>query len=405
MVVARNLLRSLAAAVSSHGARSREVMLALKAAAAGQYPWPQHSEDKLRNTARALGIDGDQWPVARLAQEVAGVLLEDLSRTEPATHRTIQALAPAERLETWRRLGILPISAYHEVFEALHRTTTGTDGDWENLMAPNPGRIQETLAIDLPRPRQRTGAAFEGYRRRVFQAFALVHERMKFGALFEAARRHGADRLATGHYAGLKRDTQGRAALVRGLDDTRDQSYFLSLVPIEVLGQACFPLAGQRKTDVRQRLAQLGFAPPLPCESRDICFVSDNDYKQFLLERGVALPGEGPILLENGHEIGRHQGLWRHTIGQRRGLRIPYREPLYVVAKDVARNTLVVGPQEALAVSGCRVTAGNTLVSAREWPRELVIQTCYRMESLALTIFSKYRPTILPYLLTSWPSL
>mgnify|MGYP001191719378 CR=1 FL=1 len=134
VVVARNLLRSLAAAVSSHGARSREVMLALKAAAAGQYPWPQHSEDKLRNTARALGIDGDQWPVARLAQEVAGVLLEDLSRTEPATHRTIQALAPAERLETWRRLGILPISAYHEVFEALHRTTTGTDGDWENLM-------------------------------------------------------------------------------------------------------------------------------------------------------------------------------------------------------------------------------------------------------------------------------
>jgi len=208
---------------------------------------------------------------------------------------------------------------------------------------------------------------------------ARCNRRMKFGALFEAARRHGADRLATGHYAGLKRDTQGRAALVRGLDDTRDQSYFLSLVPIEVLGQACFPLAGQRKTDVRRRLAQLGFAPPLPCESRDICFVSDNDYKQFLLERGVALPGEGPILLENGHEIGRHQGLWRHTIGQRRGLRIPYREPLYVVAKDVARNTLVVGPQEALAVSGCRVTAGNTLVSAREWPRELVIQTCYRM--------------------------
>ncbi len=208
---------------------------------------------------------------------------------------------------------------------------------------------------------------------------AWCNRRMKFGLLWEAARRQGAGQLATGHYAGIVRDSSGRAALVRGLDDTRDQSYFLSLVPRDVLDQAVFPMAAQRKTAVRVRLAERGLAPPLPRESRDICFVPGNDYRRFLLERGVALPGAGPVVLADGREIGRHQGLWRYTIGQRRGLCIPWTEPLYVLAKDQARNALCVGPRQALASQGCRVADVNVLIPPQQWPGELAIRTCFRM--------------------------
>lgn len=215
---------------------------------------------------------------------------------------------------------------------------------------------------------------------------AHCNRRMKFGALFEAARQHGADWLATGHYAGLTWDTNGRPALMRGLDATRDQSYFLSLVPLEALSRVIFPLAGQHKTEVRQWLAAHGYRPPLPHESRDICFVEDGDYRRFLLGRGLRLPGEGPIVLADGNEIGRHQGLWRYTIGQRRGLGVPYEAPLYVLDKDVSRNALIVGKRPALGVSGCRVRFLNALVPPASWPAELFIQTCYRMRPRPVTV-------------------
>ncbi len=134
LIVARNLLRWVAAGVASHGARGREVILTLKAAAEGRVPLEIKGEAKLRSVATALGIAHTAKDTATLAGEVADVLLEDLSRTVPGTHRTLQALAPKERLACWSALDILPIGAYHEVFEALHRTGTGTDGDWQNVM-------------------------------------------------------------------------------------------------------------------------------------------------------------------------------------------------------------------------------------------------------------------------------
>jgi carbon-monoxide dehydrogenase catalytic subunit len=134
VIVARNLLRWVAAGVASHGARGREVMLTLKAAAEGRVDLPLLGQEKIVKTARALGISVENRTGAAVAAELADVLLEDLSRTVPAPHRTLAALAPPERLEVWRKLDILPIGAYHEVFEALHRTGTGTDGDWRSLM-------------------------------------------------------------------------------------------------------------------------------------------------------------------------------------------------------------------------------------------------------------------------------
>lgn len=132
LIVARNLLRWTAAGAAAHGARGREVMLALKGAADGTLDLPLLGPEKVIATAKAFGIFADTKSVKELAGEIAMILLDDLCRTLPGPHRTLETLAPPERLAVWKELDILPVGAYHEVFEALHRTTTGTDGDWEN---------------------------------------------------------------------------------------------------------------------------------------------------------------------------------------------------------------------------------------------------------------------------------
>jgi len=133
LIVARNLLRWTAAGAAAHGARGREVMLALKGAAEGTLDLPILGPEKVVATSKAFGIYDETKSVRQLAGEIALILLEDLCRALPGPHKTLEALAPPERLSVWKELDILPVGAYHEVFEALHRTTTGTDGDWENV--------------------------------------------------------------------------------------------------------------------------------------------------------------------------------------------------------------------------------------------------------------------------------
>ena len=134
LIVARNMLRAVASGTAAHGARGRESILALKWAGEGKLPLPIQGESKLRAVCKTFGIDTAGKTLEQLAVEVADILLEDLSRTVPGAHKTVHAFASKERLETWEKLGILPISTYHEVFESLHRTSTGTDGDWKNVM-------------------------------------------------------------------------------------------------------------------------------------------------------------------------------------------------------------------------------------------------------------------------------
>lgn len=133
LIVARNILRWTAAGVAAHGARGREVMLALKHAAEGSETFPILGTDKVIATARAFGIFNEEKTVEQLAGEIAMILLEDLCRTIPGPFTTLETLAPPDRLAVWKELDILPVGAYHEVFEALHRTSTGTDGDWRNV--------------------------------------------------------------------------------------------------------------------------------------------------------------------------------------------------------------------------------------------------------------------------------
>lgn len=134
LIVARNLLRNAAAGAAQHGMHAREVILALKWAAEGKLDVPILGEQKIRTTAKAFGIKEKNRQLKNVAKDLADTLLEDLSRTVPDEYKTINACALPERKKVWENLDILPISAYHEVFEAYHKSGCATDGDWKSIM-------------------------------------------------------------------------------------------------------------------------------------------------------------------------------------------------------------------------------------------------------------------------------
>jgi len=206
---------------------------------------------------------------------------------------------------------------------------------------------------------------------------ALCNPRMKFGVLFDEARTLGAQAIATGHYVRMEERAGMGRMLVRGADRTKDQSYFLSLVDVDVLRRARFPLGDVRKRDVPGMLAARGLTPPVAAESQEICFVPNDDYHAFLQRRGL-MPGGGPIVMEDGRVVGKHRGLWRHTEGQRRGLGVAWTEPLYVLAKDMSVNALVVGPKSSLEAEGCVAGQVNLMADPAFWPEDVLVQTRYR---------------------------
>ena len=134
LVVAGNALRRLAAGLSAHGAHAREVFISLKAAADGTAPIPLKCREKGYAVAKLLGVDTEGKTIETICSEVADIFIDDLQRALPKEHRTLKALAPKERVETWEKLGIIPISAYHECFETNNLTSHGTDSDFESHM-------------------------------------------------------------------------------------------------------------------------------------------------------------------------------------------------------------------------------------------------------------------------------
>lgn len=134
LIVARNLLRSAAAGVAQHGMHGREVILSLKWVAEGKLDLPILGQQKIKDTAKAFGIKTERRSIKKIASELADVLLDDMSRTVPGDYKIIEALGSEERKKVWKELDILPISAYHEVFESYHKTGVGTDGDWKSIM-------------------------------------------------------------------------------------------------------------------------------------------------------------------------------------------------------------------------------------------------------------------------------
>jgi len=209
---------------------------------------------------------------------------------------------------------------------------------------------------------------------------AQCNAQIKFGLLMDKTRELGGKRLATGHFARVTEHPEWGLTLSRGADKAKDQSYFLSLVLKKSLKQAVFPLGDELKKDVAAKLMQRKLKPPLPQESREICFVPQDDYRAFLEGRGLDLSGEGPILTRDNVEVGRHKGLWRHTLGQRRGMGVAHKEPLYVIGKELAGNALIVGGKDELASRTCSVKRVNFLVPFEKWPDTILVQTHYRQK-------------------------
>jgi len=209
---------------------------------------------------------------------------------------------------------------------------------------------------------------------------------IKFGLLLDMAEELGVEAFATGHYAAFAEHPAYGFALRRARDCSREQSYFLSLVSREALARAVFPLADTLKKAIPGKLAGQGLEAPLPEESREICFVPDDRYRAFLAGHAERLPGPGPICLRDGRVIGRHEGLWRHTEGQRRGLGLAWSEALYVLEKDPARNSLVVGTAAELRVHGCRAGQCRVLVPVSQWPERVFVRTRHKQEARAADV-------------------
>jgi tRNA-specific 2-thiouridylase len=172
--------------------------------------------------------------------------------------------------------------------------------------------------------------------------------RFRFDALVDFTRRAGADVLWTGHYARIV-ERDGLRLIARGDDPAKDQSYMLATVDPALLDRVAFPLGGQGKRATRDEATAAGLAAAGRAESQEACFLAGDDYRTFLERQGLARR-PGPIVDEDGVELGRHDGVWRYTPGQRRGIGLATPEPVYALRADTTTNTLTVGPRSALEV-------------------------------------------------------
>ena len=188
---------------------------------------------------------------------------------------------------------------------------------------------------------------------------------VKFEPLLRMARQIGAERLATGHYARIRRnDATGRWELLRARDESKDQSYFLWGLTQEQLSRSEFPLGELTKEEVRALARRVNLPVAEKPESMELCFVPNGNYVQFIQaysnERGISLQnGEGEIVNENGEVIGRHDGVHNFTIGQRKGLGFAAGKPLYVLSIHPETNRVVVGEDDVLRKRACEVKGVN----------------------------------------------
>jgi tRNA-specific 2-thiouridylase len=214
----------------------------------------------------------------------------------------------------------------------------------------------------------------EDFRRTVVAAFVRGYARgetpnpcarcngsFRFRGLLAFAGRVGAPRLATGHYARLS-EHRGRLLLARAADPAKDQSYMLARLDPDLLPRLWFPLGGQTKGETRAQARAAGLTAAGRAESQEACFLAGADYRDFLERHGLE-SRDGPILDGHGQRLGRHDGYWRFTPGQRRGIGVAAEAPLYAVRTDRRRNVVVVGPHEALARSRVTAARGSLFVS------------------------------------------
>jgi tRNA-specific 2-thiouridylase len=174
---------------------------------------------------------------------------------------------------------------------------------------------------------------------------------VKWGILLDQALALGAEYLATGHYARKRTINTGRLELLRAVDHAKDQSYVLHVLTQERLKRALFPVGEYSKLEIRALARGYGLPVAARSESQDLCFLAGEDYRDFIRRNAPEMTRPGPLLTRAGKSLGEHQGLAYYTIGQRKGLGISSPVPLYVLAKDAAANTLIVGVEAELGES------------------------------------------------------
>src|SRR5579859_2091042 len=223
---------------------------------------------------------------------------------------------------------------------------------------------------------------------------SLCNNHLKFDQLLITAQQIEADTLATGHYAGIEFNAaSGRWNLLRGVDRSRDQSYFLFGLTQEQLSRTIFPLGNMIKPQVRERARALGLAPATSekPDSQEICFVPGGDYKKFidayLAEQGEALPDtSGELVTPSGQVVGEHKGIHQFTVGQRKGLGVATGSPLYVLGIRGDKREVVVGPGDELQSTTLRARRINLIsVANLEHPMRVTAKIRHRHEAAAAT--------------------
>lgn len=214
------------------------------------------------------------------------------------------------------------------------------------------------------------------------------NDHIKFGTVLLKARALDAELVATGHYA--RRDTDpetGRQVLRKAVDPRKDQSYVLYVLTQDELRRTVFPLGGMTKDQTRELARKLNLPVANKPESQDICFVSEKNYGSFLMKLAPDVAQPGPIVHLDGRTLGEHRGIAFYTIGQRRGLGVVGKDPLFVVDLDAATRTVVVGPEDALLDYDLYADEINLVgVGDLSVPRPVKARVRYRMVDSDATV-------------------
>src|SRR5215475_11345186 len=175
----------------------------------------------------------------------------------------------------------------------------------------------------------------------------ICNRKIRWTFLLDHALALAADYMATGHYVRIQR-AEGRNQLLRAIDKSKDQSYVLHVLNQEKLDHALFPVGDYTKPEIRQIAEKYGLPTASRKDSQDLCFLAGEDYRNFLQRNAAEMLKPGEIITRDGTSLGAHNGLANYTIGQRKGLGVASAVPLYVLGKDAAHNTLIVGTQDEL---------------------------------------------------------
>ncbi len=290
------------------------------------------------------GVDSSvtAWLLKERGYEVEGIsflLWEARARLNPRTCCSIEAFETAR--ETAEQIGI------------RHSTLDVRDEFVEKVIEPF---VEEYMKGRTPNP------------------CILCNRHIKFPILFREAEERGAEFIATGHYARISGSYEEGFHLLKGIDSSKDQSYFLYVLKRDWLPKILFPLGEKLKEDVRENASELSLPSRNRPESVEICFVED-DYACFIRTLIPDAVKPGPVIGPDGDEIGRHEGLFNFTIGQRRGLNIAWGEPLYVTRLDPEKNVVYVGYRD-------EVFSKEVVVSELNWIEEPVEEVTAKIRSM-----------------------